>query len=279
MNWDKLKGDLQQVIQTNKKITFLVGAGLSAESGIPTFRGKDGFWKVGSKNYKPEQIGTYRMFCLNATEVWKWFLFRKTVCKNAEPNTGHYALKQIEDLLGDQFALVSQNVDGLHKKAGNSIERTYLIHGDLDYVRCGDECSTELYPFPNGISDKKREDFISEEEQELLKCPKCKKDLRPHVLWFDESYNERYYKFRTVQEISDNTGILFIIGTSGATYLPSEMIDRVSFFNGVIVDINIEENNFSNFLESYKQGYTIRTSSSNVLPKLVETIKMIKKGK
>ena len=106
--------------------------------------------------------------------------------------------------------MITQNVDGLHKLAGNSDKRTYLIHGDLNYVRCGDECSNELYPFPKNISDKTRYDYITYEEEKRLKCPKCGEDLRPHVLWFDETYNEKYYKFQTVRSIADNTGLLFI---------------------------------------------------------------------
>ncbi|MEH0154106.1 Sir2 family NAD-dependent protein deacetylase [Limibacter armeniacum] len=280
MDWSRLENDIKVAIASKQKISFLVGAGLSAESGIPTFRGKDGFWKVGSKNYQPEEIGTYRMFCLNSEEVWKWFLFRKTICKNAQPNEGHLALVEIEDLLNDQFALITQNVDGLHKKAGNSLERTYYVHGDLDFVRCGDECTSNLYPFPQGISDKKRGDRITEQEQKLLKCPNCGEDLRPHVLWFDETYNEKYYKFQTVRDIADNTALLFIIGTSGATYLPTEFVDRVSFFNGGIVDINLDDNNFTEFIKSYDKGYLVRDSSSQVLPKIVELMKkMITLGK
>jgi NAD-dependent deacetylase len=149
---DRIKERLHYCKERNKKISFLVGAGLSAESGIPTFRGADGYWVSGSKNYKAEEIGTYRMFQLASQEVWKWFLYRKSVTEAAQPNQGHRMLKEIETILGEQFALISQNVDSLHRKAGNSEERTYLIHGDFDFVRCGDECSNERYPFPKQIS-------------------------------------------------------------------------------------------------------------------------------
>ncbi len=273
MNWKELAQTIKKVRQTNKKIMFLVGAGLSAESGIPTFRGKDGFWKVGSVHYTPEEIGTYSMFCSNAMEVWKWFLFRKTICKRAKPNRGHLILKEIEDILEDQFVLLSQNVDSLHKRAGSSLDRTFLVHGDLDYVRCGKECTTELYPFSANISDKKRDDIITPEEQELLKCPKCGEYLRPHVLWFDEIYNEQYYKFRTVQSLADQTGLLILIGTSGVTALLAEIIDRVSFFSEPIVDINISEGNYSDFLMNYPESLIVRESSTYALEKLLAIIK------
>ncbi|WP_196887844.1 SIR2 family NAD-dependent protein deacylase [Aureivirga sp. CE67] len=275
MNWTKFEKELEKAIFSGKHITFLVGAGLSVESRIPTFRGKEGFWKIGSKNYKGPEIGTFRMFNLNAIEVWKWFLFRKTICRKAEPNRGHFILKEIEDLLGDQFALVSQNVDSLHKKAGNSAERTYLVHGDLDYARCGNECSDTLYPFPE-LEDKTRESDISLEEEKLLMCPKCGEYLRPHVLWFDETYNEEYYKIYTVTEIADNSSMLFIIGTSGSTFIPGHLIDRVSHFNQPILDINIADSEYSYFIKDYSEGYEARETSTEALEKVLAIIKKIK---
>ena len=92
MNKRPLKHHLKQAIDSKQHITFLVGAGLSAESGIPTFRGKEGYWKVSSVNYQPQKIGTYEMFLKEPLEVWKWFLFRNTVCRAAKPNAGHKAL-------------------------------------------------------------------------------------------------------------------------------------------------------------------------------------------
>lgn len=275
MNWNKLKTDLQNTLHTEKHITFLVGAGLSAASGIPTFRGKEGFWEVGSTHYTPEEMGTYEMFCKHPLEVWKWFLYRKTICRNAKPNKGHHIIKEIEDRLGNQFALITQNVDGLHLRAGNSPSNTYNIHGNLNYVRCAKECTTTLYPFPDTICDKNRNDEITTEELKLLHCPKCGELLRPHVLWFDEFYNERYYKYQTVQRIADNTGLLFMIGTSGATSLPAEIIDRVCFFNGTIVDINIENNHLSDFLTTYDNKHIIRDTSNNALTKIKQILSEI----
>lgn len=267
---------LSLCFEQNKYITFLVGAGISAESGIPTFRGKDGFWVSGSKNYKAEEIGTFNMFCKDPKEVWKWYLYRKSITDQAIPNTSHIKLKEIEDLLQDRFALISQNVDSLHKKARSSEKRTYLIHGDFDYVRCSDECGTELYPFPSEIKLKNRDkNFISDQEWELLRCPKCKDDLRPHVLWFDEYYDEEYYKFETVLKISKNTGILFVLGTSGATTLPQKIVSNVLAIGGCVVEVNIEDNFFGYSLSRKKNGFSIREKSSDFLTELTNELKKI----
>jgi len=149
-----LKFKIKDALHTKCKVLFLVGAGISAESGIPTFRGFDGFWTVGSKNYTPQEMGTLEMFQRTPIEVWKWYLYRKKLCAKAAANEGHKALVKFEQLLKDRFALVSQNVDGLHRAAGNSATKTYLIHGDLTYMRCSENCSDDLYELPKELEEK-----------------------------------------------------------------------------------------------------------------------------
>ncbi len=260
-------------LEHNKMITFLVGAGISADSGIPTFRGKDGFWVSGSKNYKAQEIGTYRMFTREPEEVWKWFLYRKAITSKAQPNQSHYMLREIGDLLGDRFALITQNIDSLHKKAGSSHKNTYLIHGDFDYVRCGKACSKKLYPFPEGINLKNRnKDVITKDEWQLLICPDCGAVQRPHVLWFDEHYNEEYYHWDTVVETANQTGLLFILGTSGATNLP-QLVCRMALRNGnMVVDVNIENSSFGDLVGGAPNGIIVRKSSSEFLTALKNEI-------
>src|SRR2546428_9434824 len=93
------------------RILVLTGAGISAESGIPTFRGKDGYWTVGSAVYQPQEIATFEMFSRVPEEVWRWYLWRFGVCRDARPNAGHAALVEMERALGDRFTLVTQNID------------------------------------------------------------------------------------------------------------------------------------------------------------------------
>ncbi|WP_299459378.1 Sir2 family NAD-dependent protein deacetylase [uncultured Microscilla sp.] len=257
------------------KMVVLTGAGISAESGIPTFRGKEGYWKIGSVNYQPQDIGTMKMFKQSPQEVWKWYLFRHTVCNNAQPNPGHYAVAEMEKVLGGKrFTLVTQNVDGLHFRAGSTFKNTLLIHGDLTHVRCSkDSCDTELLPFPKGIAPKNRESDISPEEWELLKCVNCGALTRPHVLWFDEYYNEKYYKYETALHKNKEADLLIVVGTSGATNLPNKMYYNALNNNKQIVVVNLDSSIFSRTLEANQTGHVLLGKSGEILPEILAAIK------
>jgi len=265
---------LVEFYQGERKLTVLTGAGLSADSGIPTFRDIDGFWTVGSKNYMPEEMGTLRMFRQKPLEVWKWFLYRNTICSKALPNKGHFAITELEKLFGDRFRLITQNVDGLHHKAGTSEKRTYLIHGTLEKVRCGEECSKQFYPFPAFEFEKNQE--LTAEQTEQLKCPQCGDYLRPHVLWFDERYNEKHYKLDSSMRTAKETGLLLTIGSSGATNLPMLVTESVLSRHGVLIDINPNANAFSELAYKKKNGFVIRAKSSDALPEFVEVFSTLK---
>ena len=164
------KDAIRRVIEEGGDLVVLTGAGISAESGIPTFRGPEGYWTVGSREYRPEEMATFAMFSRFPEDVWQWYLYRLGVCRRAEPNAGHRAVKTMEDLLGDRFLLITQNVDGLHLRAGNSLERTYQIHGNIDYMRCAAGCSGDLFPVPDSIEPKTKDEPLTDAERESLKC-------------------------------------------------------------------------------------------------------------
>lgn len=267
---EEIRDRIRIQLEGNRKVSFLVGAGLSAESGIPTFRDKDGYWTSDSKNYTPQEIATKRMFDVNTNEVWRWFLYRMASMRDAKPNTGHIELSKIEGLLLDRFSLISQNVDGLHFKPESLVKNLFLIHGDLRYMRCSEECTRELFEIPRVLIAKKRsrKTPILVEETELLVCPNCQSETRPHVLWFDEYYNEHQYHLHTVLRIAKETGLLFITGTSGATNLPQMVVENTIKRQGVVIDINPNENLFSEKLDRLKNGYSVKAKSSAALTEL-----------
>lgn len=267
----------QELIDTLKtfaggtgKITVLTGAGVSAESGIPTFRGPEGYWTIGSKEYHPQEMATHAMFLRQPEEVWKWYLYRLGVCRNADPNPGHHALVKMEQLFGDRFTLITQNVDGLHLRAGNSPEKTFQIHGNIFYMRCAVNCTSKIFPVPEELPGKKRDETLTDTDRQMIRCPDCGGYARPHILWFDETYDEENYRFYSSLKVAQETELLLIVGTSGATNLPNQVAWEVKSHQGIIVDINIEMNPFSELALGSKRGFFLREASGAALPSVME---------
>ncbi|MFQ5658908.1 MAG: NAD-dependent deacetylase [Gammaproteobacteria bacterium] len=255
---------------STSRITVLTGAGISAESGIPTFRGPEGYWTVGSRVYMPQEMATREVFLQHPIEVWQWYLYRLGVCLHVEPNDGHRAIARMEQSLGDRFILITQNIDNLHIRAGNSLERTYQIHGNINFTRCSCECSMQLYPLPDGLKIKREREELDKAEIQLLHCPDCGGWLRPHVLWFDEFYDEKYFRYESTIMAAANTDLLIIAGTSGATSLPNHVAEIVYNNGKPIIDINIEENPFSELARKSSNGLFIKESSAQVFPNIAD---------
>lgn len=129
-------GALRQAVDEADRIVVLTGAGISAESGVPTFRGPGGLWR----NYSPEKLATPEAFAENPRLVWEWYDWRRSLIRQAEPNAGHRALVELERRKASEasgpsgFTLVTQNVDGLHDRAGS--RNVVKLHGDIWWVRC-----------------------------------------------------------------------------------------------------------------------------------------------
>ena len=204
------KSILDDVQSKQGNVIFLTGAGLSTDSGIPTFRGPEGYWTIGSKNYMPTEMATQEMFMRYPEKVWDWYLYRFGVCAQAKPNKGHNHIVEFEQILKDRFVLVSQNIDGLHQEAGSSLERSFYIHGNAAFYRCAAASSKALQLLPPDLwYDGKQE--MTEAVKHRLTCSTCGSWMRPHVLWFDESYDEVYYSFETVLQKSEQADLVFLV--------------------------------------------------------------------
>ncbi len=271
---NRSKNFLRRFKESDGRLTVLTGAGISAESGIPTFRGPEGYWTVGSKEYRPEQMATQAMFLRDPWEVWAWYLYRRTVCRNAGPNAGHRAVAKMEKKFGDRFGLVTQNVDGLHLLAGNSEERTYQIHGNLHFMRCADACSNELFVFPSGVGDKEKKQAVTESEKSLLRCPLCHGISRPHVLWFDEYYDEILFRAQSALQWAASTDLLMVIGTAGATNLPMQ-IGAMAARNPrvILIDINLTDNPFRTLAANHPRGVVMEGPAGEYLKSILSVWK------
>ena len=256
---DELRALLDQVRAESGPLVVLTGAGISAESGVPTFRGPEGYWTIGSEDYRPEQLATMATFRRMPEDVWSWYLYRRSVCQAAEPNAAHRALAELEHAVGDGLRLVTQNVDGLHLRAGNTLDRTFQIHGNLDFVRCASDCTAEIFAFPPDIDESwERGRSIDGDEAQALRCAHCGGWLRPHVLWFDECYDEDRYRFDSSLQAADDARLLLVVGTSGATNLPAQMCERVFRRGGPMVVVNQDPSPFTEMAQASPSGYFAR---------------------
>jgi NAD-dependent deacetylase len=190
---------LREALRAATSVVVLTGAGISAESGVPTFRGAGGLWR----NYSPQQLATPEAFARNPRLVWEWYDWRRSVIHRAQPNTGHRALAELERRIVAArgcFTLVTQNVDGLHQRAGS--RNVLKLHGDIWVVRCSD-C---------GLAE-------CNEEVPLKQLPphcSCGGILRPGVVWFGEGLPAE--EWERASEASVRAQIVMVVGTSAAVY-------------------------------------------------------------
>ena len=251
-------------------IVFLTGAGISAESGIPTFRGAEGYWKIGSTNYQPEELATHAAFTEMPEEIWAWYLYRRGVCRAARPNPAHLALVSLEKTLGDRFLLVTQNVDGLHLRAGNSLERTYQIHGNIDYLRCESEYP-RIRTLPEGLAiDWAKSRKLTREELDALRFDG--ELSRPHVLWFDESYDEPLFRYESSMNAARRAAMLVVVGTSGATTLPSHLVTVAAQRGIPLVCVNPDESPFTRITETLERGLVLRGTAGAWMPQVARAL-------
>ncbi len=268
---DAVADTLREALGDAGVLLVLTGAGVSAESGVPTFRGPEGYWTIGSRNYHPQELATQAAFRRMPRDVWHWYLFRRAVCRAAQPNAAHVALAEAAERLGTRLVLVTQNVDGLHLRAGSPIASTLQIHGNIDYLRCADACTTHLVPLAEDFIVPDRSTPFGDDIFESLRCPRCGAHGRPHVLWFDEYYDEPLYRAESAMMAAHDAAALVVIGTAGATNLPRQIAALVARRGRPIVDINTEGNPFADLAEA-SGGHAVRETAASYLPRLMSAL-------
>jgi NAD-dependent deacetylase len=260
----------REALAKQGRILGLTGAGVSAESGIPTFRGREGYWTVGAREYHPQDLATHEAFTRMPWDVWAWYLYRRGVCRAAAPNPAHDAFVRLDAALGDRFGLVTQNVDGLHRRAGSPQERTFAIHGDIGLMRCAADCCLDRWPIPDEIGALGKGETVTASMRALLVCPRCKAMARPHVLWFDESYDEPRYFLETARQLAAEASLLVVVGTSAQTNLPWQVVTLAARAGATIIDVNVEENPFGEI--AARSGGALRGPAAALIPTLVDAL-------
>ncbi len=229
------------------KIAVLTGAGISAESGIPTFRGEDGLWK----RYRPEELATPEAFARNPALVWEWYDWRRQIIARSQPNPAHRTLAEMEEFF-PRFTLITQNVDGLHQAAGS--RRVLELHGNIWRVRCVKE----------GIVTENREVPL----REIPPRCRCGSLLRPDVVWFGEPLPRDILE--EAFAAAEDCEIMLVIGTS-ALVQPAASIPLVALRCGAaIVEINPHETPLSPYATEI-----LRERAGKALPALWEKWKSL----
>jgi NAD-dependent deacetylase len=239
-----ITNDLIERLSRAGKVVVSTGAGGSAESGVPTFRGKDGIWN----KMKPEELATVDGFMKNPQLVWEWYQYRRDLMSKVEPNPGHYAVAEFEKIF-PEFTLITQNIDGLHYRAGSG--RILELHGNISRNKCLD-CG-------------KRYEKEIDLDEGLPKCA-CGGMIRPDVVWFGEMLPQDV--LREAFTSTEAAEVFFSVGTSALVQPAASLPFMAKRSGAYIVEVNLEPTPLTSIADLFLQG-----KSGDILPRIVEALK------
>ena len=264
-------GRIGRAVRNGGKIIVITGAGISAESGVPTYRGDDGIWTEGGTTAMNK--ATLGYFMEHPDRSWQWNLVRRTEMMQAQPNAAHLALAPLEAKLGTRFGIITQNIDRLHIAAGAPPEHIIEIHGHIQGMRCSAGCVGVL-PIPDHFDGWSAESVIGDIEMGLLQCPQCGYATRPHVLWFDEFYDEVHYRARTADSWVARASLCITIGTSGGVPFAVRMASIAAKAGALLVDINPHEGDLRRLAQE-SAGVVIAAPATVGVPAVVNAIEEV----
>ena len=232
-------GPVADRLRQAEKIVFVTGAGISQESGIPTFRGKGGLWR----KYDAMKLATIDAFYENPKLVWEWYEERRTNILAARPNHGHLAMAELEKY--KPVHVLTQNIDGMHQRAGST--KVYELHGSIITIKCT-------------VCDFR--DTIVTSFSDLPPVCKCGNILRPDVVWFGESLPQDVW--HAAMQQASSCDVMIVVGTSLAVS-PANLLPVYAHQNGaIVIEVNPEETPMSTSM-----SLSIRSSAAKALPELV----------
>jgi len=240
----QIDDSLIDALKKSESIVFFSGAGISSESGIATFRGKEGLWN----KFKPEELASFDAFIKNPELVWEWYNYRKKIVHEAQPNPAHLTISEMQNHFND-VTVITQNVDNLHRRAGS--KKILELHGNIERNFC--------------IDCKK---FYTEELDFSTGVPKCECGglIRPDVVWFGEYLPED--QFLGGEKAAINSDVFFVIGTSAIVYPAAGLVYTAKASGAIIVEINIEET-----LLSSSANYSYFGKAGEILPEIFKHFK------
>lgn len=238
-----------RALARSARVAVFTGAGVSRESGIPTFREPEtGLWE----RYDPMRLATPEAYRADPPFVWSWYEHRFGVVAAARPNAGHHAVAELERLL-PHVAVITQNIDGLHQRAGSS--HVIELHGSMHSFRC--------------IEGRHRGfgwDDFADQDVKPPRCPECGDCLRPEVVWFGEGLPPD--ALAAAQQLSASCEVMLVVGTSGVVYPAAAMPMIAHEAGATVIDVNPERDSLTQLCDVFLQG-----PGGEVLPELVGAVR------
>lgn len=236
---------LVNALKESESIVFFTGAGISSESGIPTFRGKDGIWN----KLRPEELANFDAFIKNPIMVWEWYNHRKKIVHEAQPNAAHLTISEMQNYFKDVI-VITQNIDNLHRRAGSNA--IYELHGNIERNFC--------------IDCKK---FFNEELDFSVGVPKCDCGglIRPDVVWFGEYLPED--QFLGGEKAAINADVFFVVGTSAVVYPAVGLVYTAKQSGATVVEVNLEKTALSSI-----SNYSFFGKAGEILPRILEEYRL-----
>jgi NAD-dependent deacetylase len=240
----EIPAELADILRGAERLVALTGAGISAESGVPTFReAQTGLWA----RFRPEELASPAAYHRDPRLVWEWYAWRRELTARAQPNPGHYALVEIERYFPN-FVLITQNVDGLHQRAGSI--QILELHGNIQRTRCMDEGNLVESWHDSGVIPPL--------------CPKCGGLLRPDVIWFGE--NLPADTLQAAWEAAETADVFLSIGTSTLVEPAASLPFTARQYGAVVVEVNPHETPLTHLA-----AFSLKGPAGLVLPILIQT--------
>jgi NAD-dependent deacetylase len=230
---------LIDILRKTNRVAVLTGAGISAESGIPTFRGEEGLWKT----YRAEELATLSAFIRDPKLVWEWYDWRRGIVGSKEFNAGHKVLSRWEKIF-PTYHVITQNIDGLHQKAGS--QNILELHGNIWKLRCTEE------------------ETVTEDHSTPLKelpphCLNCGALLRPHVVWFGESLDASV--LQSAFALSSSCEVMFVVGTSAVVQPAASLPLAAADAGATVVEVNPDPTPLTPYMD-----FSFRGKAGEILP-------------
>jgi NAD-dependent deacetylase len=242
---------LKSVLTRAERVVAFTGAGISAESGVPTFRGADGIWK----KMRPEELASMNGFMKNPALVWEWYAHRKQIIGNVQPNAGHAALARMEKVF-PHVAVITQNIDNLHRRAGSS--NVMELHGNIERnycMQCGRTYAGLDVPLKDGVPT----------------CTRCAGLIRPDVVWFGEMLPEE--EWENSVRATASADLFLSIGTSAVVYPAASLPLMAKQQGAFLVEVNPEPTPLTERADEYLRG-----PAGMVIPELLICSENVRKG-